>query len=72
MMTRDAPHRIKSLSPEVRRQIGSEPMRRFVRSLPAFAVRPDVPTHLQDLLDQLDRAEKKKKLRNGSRHNGHS
>lgn len=72
MITRDAHHRVRKLSPEVRRQIGSEPMRRFVRSLPTFAVKPDVPKHLQDLLDQLDRAEKKKKLRNGGRHNGHS
>jgi hypothetical protein len=59
MMTRDTQHPVKSLSPEVRRQMGSEPMRRFVRSLPPFAVKPDVPTHLRDLLDELDRAEKK-------------
>lgn len=59
MMTRDTQHPMKSLSPEVRRQIGSEPMRRFVRSLPPFAVKPDVPAHMRDLLDELDRAEKK-------------
>jgi hypothetical protein len=71
MMTRDTQHPVKSLSPEVRRQIGSEPMRRFVRSLPPFAVKPDVPAHLRDLLDELDRAEKKTKAH---RHktNGHS
>ena len=64
MMTRDPQHQMKHLSPEARRQIGSEPMRRFVRSFPAFAVKPDVPEHLQDLLDQLDRAETKTKTRN--------
>jgi hypothetical protein len=62
-MTRYTQHPVKSLSPEVRRQIGSEPIRRFVRSLPPFAVKPDVPAHLRDLLDQLDRAEKKTKSR---------
>jgi hypothetical protein len=72
MMTRDARHRMKSLSPEVRRQIGSEPMRRFVRSLPAFSVKPDVPEHLQDLLDRLDHAEKKAKAHNDHRLNGRS
>ena len=65
MMTRDTQHPVKSLSPEVRRQMGSEPMRRFVRSMPAFSVKPDVPAHLRDLLDQLDQAEKKTKARNG-------
>jgi hypothetical protein len=63
MMTRYTQHPVKSLSPEVRSQIGSEPMRRFVRSLPPFTVKPDVPAHLRDLLDQLDRAEKKTKSR---------
>jgi hypothetical protein len=72
MITRDAQHRIRNLSPEVRRQIGSEPVRRFVRSLPAFAIKPDMPAHLQELLDQLDRVEKKIKAGNGGRHNGHS
>jgi hypothetical protein len=62
-MTRNTQHPVKSLSPEVRRQIGSEPMRRFVRSLPPFAVKPDVPAHLRDLLDELDRAEKKTRAR---------
>lgn len=63
MMTRDPQPTAKSLPPEVRRQIGSEPMRRFVRSLPPFAVKPDVPAHLRDLLDELDRAEKKASTR---------
>ena len=63
MMTRDARHQTKNLPPEVRRQIGSEPMRRYVRSFPAFAVKPDVPAHLRDLLDELDRVEKKTKIR---------
>ncbi|WP_246251848.1 hypothetical protein [Allomesorhizobium camelthorni] len=38
-------------------------MRRFVRSLPPFAVKPDVPAHLRDLLDELNRAEKKTRAR---------
>ncbi|WP_353643525.1 hypothetical protein [Mesorhizobium sp. WSM2239] len=71
MMTRDTQHPVKSLSPEVRRQMGSDSMRRFVRSLPPFAVKPDVPAHLRDLLDQLDRAEKKTRARSG-KNNGHS
>lgn len=71
MTTRDTPHPVKRLPPEVRRQIGGEPMRRFVRSFPAFAVKPDVPSHLRDLLDQLDRAEKKRRNR-GRKINGRS
>jgi hypothetical protein len=71
MMTRDTQRPMKSLPPEVRRQIGSEPMRRYVRSFPAFAVKPDVPAHLRDLLDELDRAEKKTKARHRNV-NGHS
>jgi hypothetical protein len=63
MMTRDTQHPTKNLPPEVRRQMGSEPVRRFVRSLPPFAVKPDVPEHLRDLLDELDRAEKKARNR---------
>ncbi|NGO51544.1 hypothetical protein G6N73_10170 [Mesorhizobium camelthorni] len=62
-MTRDPQHPVKSLPTEVRRQIGSEQMRRFVRSLPPFAVKPDVPAHLRDLLDELNRAEKKTRAR---------
>lgn len=57
MMTRDAPYEPDNLSAEIRRQIGSEPMRRFVRSLPAFAVKHTLPAHLRELLDRLDRAE---------------
>jgi hypothetical protein len=71
MTTRDTAYRTKRLSPEIRRQIGGEPMRRYIRSFSSFAVKPDVPQNLLDLLDRLDDAEKASKTGRRKR-NGHS
>lgn len=45
------------LSAEIRRQIGSDQMKRFIRSLPAFAASPEIPEHLDRLVRKLDRTE---------------
>jgi hypothetical protein len=71
MMTRDTAHRLDSLSPEIRRQLRGEPMRRYVRSFSSFAVKPDIPKNLRDLLDRLDDAEKASKA-GKSKSNGRS
>ncbi len=40
---------------QMRRQMGSTQMKRFLNSLPQFSVDEDLPTHMQDLLRRLDR-----------------
>lgn len=47
-----------ALAAEIRRQIGTETMRRFVRSLPAFRPDPEIPGNMRDLLGKLDHLEK--------------
>jgi hypothetical protein len=41
----------------IRRLIGSEANRSYLRSLPAFRVERTLPADLVDLLEQLERAE---------------
>lgn len=45
------------LSGHIRRQAGDHATRRFLRSLPTFRVVSDLPDHLRQLLDRLERAE---------------
>jgi len=46
-----------ALALEIRRQIGTEPVRRFARSLPAFSVDQELPRKIRDLLGELETAE---------------
>lgn len=46
-----------ALALEIRRQIGTEPVRRFASSLPAFSVDEELPRTIRDLLSKLDYAE---------------
>jgi len=43
-----------TLAAEIRRQLGTETMTRFVRSLPAFKPDPEIPGNIRDLLGKLD------------------
>jgi hypothetical protein len=43
-----------TLAAEIRRQLGTETMSRFVRSLPAFKPDPEIPGNIRDLLGKLD------------------
>ena len=43
----------------IRRMIGSEANRSYLRSLPTFRVEPTLPADLVALLEQLERAERK-------------
>ena len=43
----------------IRRMIGSEANRSYLRSLPTFKVEPSLPADLVALLEQLERAERK-------------
>jgi hypothetical protein len=52
---------------EMRRQMTSGQMRRFVRSLPAFQVEPDLPDPFADLLNKLDSAQAPEGGRSGSK-----
>ena len=45
------------LANDIRRQVGSEATKRFLRTLPAFRLEKEVPKRLRDLLDRLDGAE---------------
>lgn len=48
------------LANDIRRQLGTEAMKRFLRTLPAFRLEKEVPKQLTDLLDRLDGAEAEK------------
>ncbi|MDX8477341.1 hypothetical protein RFN28_02470 [Mesorhizobium sp. VK24D] len=45
------------LAHDIRRQIGTEATKRFLRTLPAFRLEKEVPKRLTDLLDRLEGAE---------------
>ncbi|PWJ84195.1 hypothetical protein C7441_106110 [Pseudaminobacter salicylatoxidans] len=46
-----------ALALEIRRQFGSDAVKRFVRALPAFKVDQELPRKIRDLLGKLDHAE---------------
>lgn len=56
-MSRNGTQSENSLQQEIRKQFGSTGTTRFVRSLPAFQVKDDLPDRFSNLLDELDRAE---------------
>ncbi|MEI5682281.1 MULTISPECIES: hypothetical protein [unclassified Mesorhizobium] len=56
-MARSDNEKYSALALEIRRQLGTEPVKRFVRSLPAFAPEQEAPRKLRDLLGKLERAE---------------
>lgn len=62
-MPRSNGHQPTSLSAEIRRQIGTADNKRFLRAMPLFKVDPKVPEELDHLLDEIDRAEKRKTRR---------
>ncbi|CDX24044.1 conserved hypothetical protein [Mesorhizobium sp. ORS 3324] len=45
------------LANDIRRQVGTEATKRFLRTLPAFRLEREVPKRLTDLLDRLEAAE---------------
>ena len=56
MMTRDSGGQ-ERLAVDIRRQIGSEATKRFLRLLPAFRTEADMPEQFTVLLDRLDHVE---------------
>lgn len=56
-MARGSKKMNNTLVAEIRRQIGTETMARFVRSLPAFKPDPELPRVLLDLLGKLEQEE---------------
>jgi len=56
MASSDA-ERKRAMDGSIRRLIGSEANRSYLRSLPAFRVERTLPADLVDLLEQLERAE---------------
>lgn len=56
-MTRNPSASPDRLPQEIRRQVGSAEMARFLNALPSFQVDARVPDNLRTLLDELDRAE---------------
>ncbi|WP_366140346.1 hypothetical protein [uncultured Mesorhizobium sp.] len=57
MMTRNNGDIQDGLASEIRRQFGSEAIKRFARSMPTFRAETDIPDHLRDLLDELEGVE---------------
>jgi len=53
------------LAEEIRRQIGSPGVTRYLASLPTFSVDPGLPERLSDLLGELRRAEARGRGRKG-------
>ena len=53
------------LADEIRRQLGSAGLTRYLSSLPAFAVDPGMPERLRDLFAELQRAEAARPRRRG-------
>ncbi|TIQ38408.1 MAG: hypothetical protein E5X48_00555 [Mesorhizobium sp.] len=45
------------LANDIRRQVGTEATKRFLRTLPVFRLEKEMPKRLTDLLDRLDGAE---------------
>lgn len=56
-MIRDSGKKTERLAAEVRRQIGTETMARFLKNLPAFRTEANIPKRFMELLDRLDRVE---------------
>ncbi|RWB61307.1 MAG: hypothetical protein EOQ47_00225 [Mesorhizobium sp.] len=50
-------NRRAKLAADIRRRVGTEATKRFLRTLPAFRLEKEVPKRLTELLDRLDEAE---------------
>jgi hypothetical protein len=50
----------QAMDSSIRRLIGSDANRSYLRALPAFRVETKLPTNLAVLLDRLERAEEKR------------
>ena len=58
MMTRKNCERPEGLAADIRRQMGTEATKRFLRNLPAFRADNDISDHFSELLNRLDGVEK--------------
>ncbi|AZO73765.1 MULTISPECIES: hypothetical protein [unclassified Mesorhizobium] len=56
-MTGNNAERRARLAHDIRRQVGAEATKRFLRTLPAFRLEKEMPKRLTDLLDRLEGAE---------------
>ncbi|MER8971459.1 hypothetical protein [Mesorhizobium sp. M0800] len=59
MMPRRNGEKRVGLAADIRRQLGTEATKRFLRTLPAFRTESDIPDRLKELLDRLDGVEAK-------------
>ncbi|MER8404211.1 MULTISPECIES: hypothetical protein [unclassified Mesorhizobium] len=59
MMPRRNGEKRDGLAGDIRRQLGTEATKRFLRTLPAFRTESDIPDRLKELLDRLDGVEAK-------------
>ncbi|MER8417378.1 hypothetical protein [Mesorhizobium sp. M1329] len=59
MMPRRNGEKRDGLAADIRRQLGTEATKRFLRTLPAFRTESDIPDRLKELLDRLDGVEAK-------------
>lgn len=53
-MSRTNGEKHDALAVDIRRQLGNETTKRFLRTLPAFRTETDIPDRLKKLLDRLD------------------
>lgn len=49
----------------IRRQFGTEANRRYLRDLPIFRIDTQQTSNFEDLLEEIDRAEQKRNVRQG-------
>lgn len=56
-MTRNSNNNQAPVQEQIRRQLGSAEMARFLNALPSFQVDDNIPDDFQVLLGKLDRAE---------------
>ncbi|OHV86727.1 hypothetical protein [Mesorhizobium sp. ORS 3428] len=56
-MKRTSGERRAKLANDIRRQLGTEATKRFLRTLPAFRLQKEMPKRLTDLLERLEGAE---------------
>ena len=56
-MTGNKRDRREELAADIKRKMGTEATKRFLRTLPAFRLQADLPEHLRELLDRLEGAE---------------
>ncbi|MER8875538.1 hypothetical protein [Mesorhizobium sp. M0684] len=59
MMPRRNGEKRDGLAADIRRQLGTEATKRFLRTLPGFRTESDIPDRLKELLDRLDGVEAK-------------